>query len=123
LQVTPLRSETLKIDKSVGSKGAWILTLTGPLTLQTLFDFQQASREETAKPIVLDVTAVPYMDSAGLGSVLGMLASCQRIKRGFGLVGVTPRIRTLFQVTHVDGLLPCFDSLESAESAVMKSGA
>jgi anti-sigma B factor antagonist len=123
LQVTPLRSETLKIDKSVGPTGAWILTLTGPLTLQTLFDFQQASREEATKPIVLDLTAVPYMDSAGLGSVLGMFASCQRVKRGFGLVGVTPRIRTLFQVTHVDGLLPCFDSLETAESAVIKSGA
>lgn len=99
-------------------KGACVMKLTGPLTLKTLFDFQQASRMEQARPVILDIAAVPYMDSAGLGSVISLFASCQRTNRGFGVVGVSDRIRTLFEVTHCDGLLPCFESLETADAAL-----
>jgi anti-anti-sigma factor len=97
------------------------MKLSGQLTLQTLFDFQEMARQET-KPIVVDLTGVSYMDSGGLGSVLGVFASCQRTRRGFALMGLTERVRTLIEVSRVDGLLPCFNSLDAAESAVMKSG-
>ena len=116
------RSENLKIELRDGATGARIIKLTGPLTLQTLFEFQTTARGEDSKPLILDVADVPYMDSAGLGSVVSVFVSCQRTSRGFGIIGLTERIRTLFAVTHVDGLLPCFASLESAESAV-SSGA
>ncbi|HML16806.1 MAG TPA: STAS domain-containing protein [Bryobacteraceae bacterium] len=94
------------------------MKLNGPLTLSTLFEFQTTSRKETVKPIILDVANVPYMDSAGLGSVISLFASCQRTNRGFGITGISERIRTLFEVTHVDGLLPCFPTLEAADSAI-----
>jgi anti-anti-sigma factor len=94
------------------------MALTGPLTIQTLFDFQQAVRQETTKAIILDVSGVAYMDSAGLGCVVSAYTSCQRNHRAFGITGIADRIKTLFAVTHVDGLLPCFDSLEAAEAAV-----
>ena len=94
------------------------MKLNGPLTLSTLFEFQTTSRKETVKPIIIDVASVPYMDSAGLGSVISLFASCQRTNRGFGITGISERIRTLFEVTHVDGLLPCFSTLEAADSAI-----
>lgn len=115
------RSEDLNIEVLDGAKGARVMKLSGPLTLQTLFDFQRIARAETSKPVVLDIAKVPYMDSAGLGSVISVFASCQRTNRGFGIIGLSDRIRTLFQVTRVDGLLPCFASLDEAEAAVMKS--
>ena len=90
----------------------------GPLTIQTLFDFQQMVREETTKPIIVDLSAVDYMDSAGLGCVVSAYTSCQRTHRAFGITGICDRIKTLFAVTHVDGLLPCFDSLNAAEAVV-----
>ena len=101
--------------------GAKILKLSGPLTIQTLFDFQQMVRGETAKPIIVDISQVAYMDSAGLGCVIAAYTSCQRNKRAFGITGITERIRMLFSLTHVDRLLPCFDSLEAAEAAVKNS--
>jgi anti-sigma B factor antagonist len=118
--VIPSRSEDLKIDFVDSPKGARIMILTGPLTLKTLFDFQQVSRQQSTHPMIIDIGAVPYMDSAGLGSMISVFASCQRTNRGFGIIGVSERIRTLFEVTHCDGLLPCFDSLEAAEAAVVK---
>jgi anti-sigma B factor antagonist len=119
--VNPSRSEELKIEISDTSKGARLIKLAGPLTLRTLFDFQDASRKEVSKPVIVDITNVPYMDSAGLGAVISIFASCQRTKRGFALTGLSERIRTLFEVTHCDGLLPCFDTLEAADAAVAKA--
>jgi hypothetical protein len=43
---------------------------------------------------------------------------CQRTGRGFAISGVATRIRTLFAVTHVEGLPPCFDSVQAAEAAI-----
>jgi anti-anti-sigma factor len=119
--MTPSRSEDLKIELTTTPKGVRVMKLTGPLTLKTLFDFQTVARTETTHPVVVDVAGVPYMDSAGLGSVISVFASCQRTQRGFGMVGVSDRIKTLFEVTHCDGLLPCFDSIDKAESAVLGS--
>jgi anti-anti-sigma factor len=117
--VTPSRSENLIIEVIESPKGARVIKLTGPLTLRTLFEFQEVSRRETSKPVIVDISDMPYMDSAGLGSVISIFASCQRTNRGFGIVGVSQRIRTLFEVTHCDGLLPCFDSIDSADAAVI----
>jgi len=114
--VTP--SSPFHIEAIDSPSGAKILKLFGPLTIQTLFDFQQMVREETAKAIIVDISQVGYMDSAGLGCVVSAYTSCQRSKRTFGITGITERIRTLFAVTRVDGLLPCYDSLEAAEAAV-----
>ncbi len=90
----------------------------GALTIQTLFDFQDVARQQTAKPVIVDLSGVPYMDSAGLGCIVSIFTSCQRSGRKFGLIGVSERLRTLLQITHLDGLLPTFDSLDSADAAV-----
>ncbi len=116
--MNPSRSENLEIGVSDSPKGARILTLSGPLTIRTLFEFQETSREEPSKSIIVVVVKVPYMDSAGLGSVISVYTSCQRTNRGFAIVGVSDRIRTLFEVTHVDGLLPCFASIDEADPVV-----
>ncbi len=115
------RSENLKIEALDSPRGARIFKLTGAFTIQTLFDFQNMARQEAGKPMIVDISSVPYMDSAGLGCVISVFAACQRTNRGFGIIGVSERIRTLFEVTHVDGLLPCFESLEAAEAAVTKT--
>ena len=114
-------TEQLNIATFDSSSGARILTVRGPLTLQTLFEFQDAVRQEKTKPIVLDLAGVAYMDSAGLGSVIGSYTSCQRTDRGFAIAGASTRIRTLFQVAHVDTFLPCYDTLEAAENSLRSS--
>lgn len=120
LIVTPGKEHfTLEIVSS--PLGACLMKLNGPLTLQTLFEFQDAARKEKSKPVLIDLTDVPYMDSAGLGCVISIFASCQRTNRGFAIFGVAERLRTLFVVTHVDGLLPCFDSLSAADAAATAS--
>jgi anti-sigma B factor antagonist len=108
--------DQLTIKSSVSPAGVRVVELTGPLTLNTLFDFQTEVRRDGTDSIVVDATGVPYMDSAGLGSILGAFASCQRSRRGFAIAGICERIRTLFHVAHVDGMLPVYDTVAAAEA-------
>ncbi len=109
--------DELEIMVSEGRSGARILQLRGPLTLRTLFEFQDEARKAASAPVLVDLTEVPYMDSAGLGSVLGVLASCQRTGRSFAVAGATNRLKSLFEITHVNQVLPSFATVEEAEQS------
>ena len=114
--------ENLKIDVVDSASGARVMKLGGPLTIRTLFDFQTVARQEITKPVIVDLTGVPYMDSAGLGCVVSIFTSCQNRGHGFAVCGLSSRLRTLFEVTHVSTLLPTFETSEAADAGI-SSGA
>jgi anti-anti-sigma factor len=77
--------------------GQRVLRLTGPLMLTTLFQFQSLVRADTSRHVILDFTNVPYVDSAGIGALVGAYASHQKQRHTVGLVGVNERVRNLVQ--------------------------
>jgi anti-sigma B factor antagonist len=109
------------IEVKESACGARVLTLSGALTLQTLFEFQDVVSADLGKPLILDFAAVPYMDSAGLGFVLKAYGSWQRLQRGFAITGINGKIKTLLTVTGVDSILPCFESMAAAEAGMAGS--
>ena len=113
--------ESFTIDVVESASGAHVMKLNGPLTIRTLFDFQTVSRRELTKPVIIDLTGVPYMDSAGLGCVVSVFTSCQNKGLGFAVCGLSSRLQTLFEVTHVSTLLPTFDTLETAEAEISRA--
>lgn len=108
--------DEFQIQTTVGPTGVCILRLLGPLTLKSVFEFQSTARKESERAIIVDLAGSPYMDSAGLGAVLGVFASCQRTNRGFAVAGASGRVRTLLQVAKADHILSVFDTVESAEA-------
>lgn len=98
-------------------EGERILKLTGPFTLSTVFDFQDAMRANHPPIMIVDLTEVPYMDSAALGSVMGLHVSCQQHSRRYALVGASERLQTVFRVSGVNSILVAFPSLAEAEAA------
>jgi anti-anti-sigma factor len=110
---------TIDIENAAG--GFRVFRLTGPLTLDNIFDFQDEARADTSVSIIIDLSGVPYMDSAGLGALLGIMASCQRTGRGFGITGASERVRTIFQVSRVEALIPTFESVETAERLLARA--
>ncbi len=99
-------------------EGVHILKVTGPFTLADVFDFQSVIREDSAQVTLIDMHDVPYMDSAALGSLLGFHVSCQRESRKYALVGVADRLKTLFRVAGVDGMLSIYPTTDEAEPAL-----
>jgi anti-sigma B factor antagonist len=110
----------LDIESTQGATGVPVVRLRGALTLRTLYEFKQAALQDMSRPVIVDLTAVPYMDSAGLGALISVYTSSQRTARGFAMVGLSDRVRTLFQITHVEKLLPIFDTISAAEVAIVR---
>ena len=93
-----------------------ILKLAGPFTLAGVFEFQEIVRTDPAPATIIDLADVPYMDSASLGSILGLHVSCQRHNRRYALANVSDRLKTLFRVAGVESLLVIYPSLAEAEA-------
>lgn len=98
--------------------GCRILRLTGPLVLKNLFAFQDALRADPPSCLILDLTGVPYMDSAGMGAIINYYVSCQNHERRLIVAGVNPRVMELFKMTKVDTLLTLAPDAAAAESLV-----
>jgi anti-sigma B factor antagonist len=107
----------LTYNTSAGAKeGTVILTLDGPFTLRNIFQFQGELRALKPACLIMDMTSVPYMDSAGLGVIMNYFVSAQGSGRKLLLVGVNDRIKSLLEMTKVDSVLRMCDSVEVAES-------
>jgi anti-anti-sigma factor len=113
-----LPMDHLEIQRTAGSASdVTIITLTGALTIKTLFDFQTTLRQPDLKNTIIDFSGVPYMDSAGLGIVLSHWAHTQRIGVKFAAVGISERVLVLLEMTGVAKLLPCYATAAEAERA------
>jgi anti-sigma B factor antagonist len=105
----------IQIRDANGPNGIRTLHLDGPLTLNTLFEFQQIVRQGEPHALIISLAGVPYIDSAGLGAILGAYASCMRHGRQFALVNISQRVLTLLRTSRVDTLVPRFETVEAAE--------
>jgi len=110
--------EPLQIEDRAGSRAETrILRLTGPLTLSNIFGFQSTVRADNSRALILDFTAVPLIDSAGIGALVGAYVNRQKDGRSLGLVGVNQRIHQALEITRVDTLFRFFTSIAEAEQA------
>jgi anti-sigma B factor antagonist len=95
-----------------------IIRLKGPLLISNMFSFQNMVRSCQAPNLVLDMTEVPYSDSAGIGILVGAYVSREKVGRKLLLVGVNSRVRSVLQVTQVEGYFQFADKIpESAAGA------
>lgn len=97
-------------------EGTVILSLDGPFTLGNMFQLQSDLRALRPPCLIMDLSAVPYMDSAGLGVIMNSFVSAQSHGRKFFLTGVSDRLRALFEMTKVDAVLQICDSLDAAQT-------
>ena len=110
--------DPLAIQQTAGkAPGSIILRLTGPVTLRNLFDLQSKLRAgEPPALTILDLTGVPYMDSAGMGAVINHYVRCQGKGKRLIAVGVSPRVLELLKMTRVDAVITMVATVEEAEA-------
>jgi anti-anti-sigma factor len=108
----------LTIEHKEGAlPGTRILHLNGPLTLRNIFELQTTLRTDPLPALsILDLSSVPYMDSAGMGLVINHFVHCQNCGTKMIAVGVSPRVMELFKITKVDTIIPQAATVAAAES-------
>ena len=114
-----MSAEILTLESVAGqAPGSRVLRLIGPLTIHSLFEFQSTLRADPPATLILDLSDVPYMDSAGMGSIINYYVSCQRNGRRLIVAGVNGRVMELFVMTKVNALLTMVSSVAEAERAL-----
>jgi anti-sigma B factor antagonist len=101
-----------------------VLDLKGKMTLgegdELLKDKINSLVSQGNKKIVLNLEAVPYIDSAGLGEIVRTYTSVSRQGGKLKLLNVSKRIQDLLVITK---LITIFDSYESENEAVQSFAA
>lgn len=95
-----------------------ILRLAGPLNLVTVPGFLDVIRAEKSPAVILDLSGVTMLDSAGVGSLIQTFISFQKEKRKLALVGLSDRAKSVLELTRVAKLFPIYESAEEAESKI-----
>ncbi|HZR58019.1 MAG TPA: STAS domain-containing protein [Terriglobales bacterium] len=110
--------EPLTIEDISGSSNEHrILSLYGPVTIGNLYELQSKVRADRSATLILDLTKVPYIDSAGIGALVGAYVTHQKEGSRLLLVGINERVLNALKVTRVEQFFTFFDTLASAEQS------
>ena len=78
--------------------------------------FLKVLEEEAGRDLVIDLDQVQFIDSSGLGALLSGLKNAGLRSRGFILVGLQPRVRSMFELTRLQRVFDIYPKLEEALS-------
>ena len=106
----------IDLDTDVDTDAA-VIRLRGRLTMvnaaalrSTVTDALAAGRTR----IVLDLSDCEFMDSSGLGAVIGGLKTARQAGGDLRIASLTPQVVTVLQLTNLDRVLRPYDSVAGA---------
>ena len=70
------------------------------------------------RPLVLDLSGVDYMSSAGLGMAVWLGKRMRESKQGFALLGLRDRVAHVFKLSGLDRILPVYPDRAAADAAL-----
>jgi anti-anti-sigma factor len=108
----------LTIERLPGkAPGTVILRLTGPITLTTAAPLRDQFRKfDPPLLTILDLSGVPYLDSAGMSEIIGHEVYCQDKQVRLVLAGVSPRVLQMLKVTRLDRVLTLKATVEEVDA-------
>jgi anti-sigma B factor antagonist len=117
----PATAEEFRIEEGLSRGGTVVLTVGGDVDLHVAGEFKSRLTETVdggASMLVLDLSSVTFVDSMGLGVLLG---GKQRLAAQGGelhLVVPGPEVRRILEITRLDQILPLHETLPDALAAV-----
>jgi anti-sigma B factor antagonist len=101
--------------------GFTLLSVEGVIKLGESAQFFAQTLERTLSDdlghVIIDFSKINFIDSTGIGELVGYLGRFRNSKRELILVNPSDRIRKLLQVARLDALFPTYDSVEAALAA------
>lgn len=105
----------LDLEKSPASNGAHLVTrLSGKLSLETVSNFIQTMRPEPAAHLVLDMSGVSFLDSAGVGALVSLFVHRRHHGQSLAIAALTQQGMAVLQVAGLVKLLPTYPTVEAA---------
>jgi anti-sigma B factor antagonist len=111
----------LQIDSRLEGEGSAVLALSGEVDVSNTPQVREAGVKLLAgggTRLVVDLSGADYMDSAGLGTLVGMLKRVKEAGGVMAIAGPQPRVRRLFEITGLDQIFSIYQDLDTAMKEV-----
>jgi anti-sigma B factor antagonist len=95
--IAELQLETVRTPEEIHIRCSGRITSTSSGILQTAV----RSLIPETKRVVIDLTDVSYMDSSGLGAIVGIYLSARRQQTELKLINLNQRLKELFRITNL----------------------
>ncbi len=106
------------MDLSVEEKGSvQLIVMKGSLDANTSKDAREtfnALLNQGNQEFVVDLSEVEFIDSSGLGALVGFFKKVRIGEGDVKLAGMRDSIHKIFELTRLDKVFPIFNSVESA---------
>ncbi|HET8967410.1 MAG TPA: STAS domain-containing protein [Candidatus Acidoferrum sp.] len=104
----------LDIAQQPATNGSLVARLTGKLSLETVNGFLQEMRPVAAEKLVLDMSGISYLDSAGVGALVQLFVHRRSQTKKMAVAALTTQGTAVLQVAGLTKLLPVFSTVEEA---------
>ncbi|WP_431835960.1 STAS domain-containing protein [Cellulomonas sp. Y8] len=102
------------------TEGAAVLRVQGRLTMAAAGELKAAVDREVAEGrtlVVVDLAETAFLDSSGLGALVGGLRTARAAGGDLRIAGVGQQVRTVLELTTMDRVLRPYATVEDAVGA------
>ena len=93
----------------------------GELDAFTVSQFRQSLAELASNPrILIDMSGVPFVDSAGLGALIGGIRRARELGGDVAVACSRPTLTRLLHTTGFDRIVTVTETVESAAAALLE---
>lgn len=110
----------MELDRDVRPDGVAVLRPRGRLTMIAAGDLKAAVDDVVAQGhpvVVVDLELTEFMDSSGLGALVGGLRSARAAGGDLRIARPSTQVRTVLELTTMDRVLVPYRSVEDAVGA------
>lgn len=96
-----------------------VIKLIGTVNRAAKDQLEDAYGDATKEPgkVLLDFTAVDYINSTGIAVIVGVLAMARAQNRDVGAFGLSDHYREVFQITRLADFMTIYDDATAATAA------
>ena len=106
---------TLDLEKNASSnESTTVYYAKGKLSLETVSGFVQQLRPDVSPTLVLDMSGVNFLDSAGVGALVSLFVNRRNQGKVLALAALPPQAKAVVMVAGLHNMLPIYATVEDA---------
>lgn len=117
MAATPNRESIMSVSVKVLDVKTAVASISERLDLLTAADVKSTLQQAVATGqhrLVVDLHGVPFIDSSGLGALIGALKSARVAGGDMRIARAGPQVRYVLEITMLDRVLQCHATVEDA---------
>ncbi len=112
-----IAQDPLSVEVTLPREDVALLTVEGYLDVDTATEFQHHLANQLhhgRRHFLLDLTAVPFMDSSGMNIILRVYQEARELPGSVHIISPAPAVRRILDLTGVSITVPVSESVEEA---------